>query len=211
MKKQFSLNRTWSKAYGFLTANLFICMVLMVYVTANSSSLPHPYIWASFILLLIVFLLFFIPFVASLTVKGMDIDDEYLTLHFFFFKSLKYNFNEIRYYATAANGSMRAGYNHSVILEFTDGKRFQVAYPMIEDYKSFLEFMRSSDLEFYGYIGQNNWKRKGKPLSKKWVVARYETDLEKNMGKTTGVFILYFYGIIALAMSLAMLRYLILF
>jgi len=209
--KLFYLNRSYSKACVFLVGNLVVFGFLLFVATQNSTSLPHPYLWASFILLLLFLLLYMLISMTSLVVKEVQISEDHIILKFFLFKSRNYNFNELRYYATADFGTGRSGLFHSVVLEFSDGNRYQVAYPIIENYKKFLEFMRNSNFDYYGYIGQNNWRRKSKPLSKKWVVARSQKDLEKDIEKKKGVLILYVYGFSMFAMNLALLRYFIVY
>ena len=170
-----------------------------------------PWLWASISIMALFLVLIGVYIGGSRTVIKLEINETLFILHFLFNKSVKYQFADVRQYATATFGSGRSGHFHSVVLEFVDGKRFQVAYPVIANYKAFLEFMRSSTFEFYGYIGQNNWRRTNKPLSKKWVVARYEKEFENDVGKRKGLTILYFVGILMLAMNLFLLRYFVIF
>lgn len=209
MKKLFYLNKRWSYATGFLMINLLVCIFLMSGLTATSKSLPLPYLWFMGLLLLLVVMVVAFVITGPTLVKEIVFEKDILSLHFFFFKSKQYRFNQLKQYATAAYGGGRYIMAHSVILEFEDGKRYHVADPIIENYRQFYEFMEEGEFERFGYIGQNNWRKKSKPLSKKWVVERDEKELIKAIEKKKGVIILYVYGIIALAMNYTMVRYLI--
>ncbi|WP_319501205.1 hypothetical protein [uncultured Draconibacterium sp.] len=209
MKKLFYLNKRWSNAAGFSMINLAVCILLMSGLTATLESLTLPYLWSAGLLLLLVVMMVAFVITGPALVKEVVVEKDIFTLHFFFFKSRQYQFNQLKQYATAAYGGYRYIMAHSVILEFEDGKRYQVADPIIENYKAFYEFIKDSDFDCFGYIGQNNWRKKNKPLSNKWVVERDEKELIKAIEKKKGVIILYFYGIIALAMNYAMVRYLI--
>lgn len=209
MKRLFYLNRRWSYAAGFLIINLVVCILLMSGLTATSKSLPLPYLWFTGLLLLLGLLIVAFVNTGNALVKEVVFEKDIFTLHFFFFETKQYRFNQLNQYATAIYGNGRYIMAHSVILEFEDGKRFQVADPVIDNYKQFYEFMNCGEFECFGYIGQNNWRKKNKPLSKKWVVEGDEKELIKAIEKKKGVIILYIYGIIALAMNYAMVRYLI--
>ncbi|WP_163321872.1 hypothetical protein [Draconibacterium mangrovi] len=209
MKELFYLNRRWSYAAGFLIINLVVCILLMSGLTAISKNLSFPYLWSTGFLLLLGLMIVAFVNTGSTLVKEVVFEKDTFTLHFFFFKSKHYKFNQLKQYAAAAYGGYRYIMAHSVILEFDDGKRYQVADSIIENYKAFYEFMKASDLDCFGYIGRNNWRKKNNPLSKKWVVERDEKELIKAIEKKKGVIILYFYGIITLVMNFAMVRYLI--
>ena len=209
MKKLFYLNKRWSYAAGFLMINLLVCILLMSGLTATSKSLPLPYLWIIGSLLLLGLMIVAFVVTGTALVKEVELEKDIITLHFLLFKTKQYRFNQLKQYATAAYGGGRYIMAHSVILEFEDGKRYQVADPIIENYKAFYEFIRDSDSDCFGYIGRNNWRKKNKPLSKKWVVERDEKELIKAIEKKKGVIILYFYGIIMLAMNFAMVRYII--
>jgi len=208
MKKSFYLNKKWGRAYLFAIINLIMAIVLLFFLAFEVKELP--WLWASIAVVILLIGLAGVFFGASRNVREIEINDSSLVLHFLFKKPLDYQFEDVQQYATAAFGSGRSGLFHSVVMEFRDGKRFQVAYPIIENYKAFLEFMRNSTFEYYGYIGQNNWKGK-KPLSNKWVVARDEKDLEKDLDKKKGLNILYFVGIFMLTMNVVILRYFIVY
>ena len=209
MKKLFYLNRRWSYAAGFLLINLVVCILLMSGLTATSRNLPLPYLWFIGLLFLLGLMIFAYIITGDTLVKEVVYENDSFILHFFFFKSKQYSSNQLKQYATAAYGGGRYIMAHSIILEFDDGRRYQVADPIIENYKDFYEFIEDGDFNRFGYIGQNNWRKKNKPLSKKWVVERDEKELINTIEKKKGVIILYIYGIIALAMNYAMVRYLI--
>lgn len=209
MKKLFYLNRRWSKAAGFFLFSLVACFLLMSLLSAKSHSLPHSYLWSTGILLGLGTLIAALVITLQTQVKEVEICKDGFILHFFLFKQKKYRFDQLKQYATAVYGNFRYIMAHSVILEFEDGKRYQVADPIIDNYTQFYEFMMEGEFDCFGYIGQNNWRKKNKPLSKKWVVERYEKDLIKAIEKKKGVIILYLYGVIVLAMNYAMMRYLI--
>ena len=209
MKKVFYLNTRWSNAAGFLIMNLVVCVLLMSGLTATAKNLSHPYLWFIGFLSFLGLMIVAYAITGGKLVKEVVFEKDIFTLHFFFFKSKQYKFNQLKQYATAAYGGYRYIMAHSVILEFEDGKRYQVADPIIENYKAFYEFIKDSDSDCFGYIGRNNWRKKNKPLSKEWVVERDEKELIKAIEKKKGVIILYFYGIIMLAMNFAMVRYII--
>ncbi|WP_167613294.1 hypothetical protein [Maribellus sediminis] len=211
MKKLFYLNKSWSNAVRFYIVNFLVVLLLMGSLTASAKNLSHPYIWTSSIFLLFLFLVFVFLVVGKTLVKELEIEKDSFTLKFFLFESKKYSPDQLKQYATALYGGYRYSRSHSVILEFEDGKRYQVADPIIDNYSEFYEFIRTSEFECFGYIGQNSWRRKHKALSKKWVVERDEKELIEKIGKKKGVIILYLYGLIALGMSLGMIRYLIVF
>ncbi len=209
MKKLFYLNRRWSKAAGFFLFSMVACFLLMSLLSAKSLSLPHSYLWSIGILLGLGLLIAVLVITVQTQVKEVEIEKDYFILHFFLFNQKMYRFNQLKQYATAAFGGNRYIMAHSVILEFDDGKCYQVADPIIDNYKQFYEFMLEGDFDYFGYIGQNNWRKRNRPLSKKWVIDRNEKDLIKSIEKKKGVIILYIYGIIALAMNYAMVCYLI--
>lgn len=169
-----------------------------------------PWLWASISLAVLFLVLIGIFSGTSRIVKELEINNTSFVLHFLFRKPVEYQFNDLRQYATASFGTGRSGLFHSVVLEFIDGQRFQIASAIIENYMSFLEFMRNGAFEFYGFIGQNNWRR-NKSLSKKWVVARNEKDQEKEIGKNKGMTFFYIIGFFILTMNIVMLRYLIIY
>lgn len=209
MKKLFYLNKRWSNAVAFLIVNLVVCVLLMSGLTATSKTLSYPYLWSAGLLLLLGLMIIAIALTVATLVKYVVFEKDIFTLHFFFFKSKQYRLNQLKQYATAAYGGYRYIMAHSVILEFNDGKRYQIADPIIHSYKQFYEFVKNGNFDCFGYIGRNSWRKKNKPLSKKWVVERDEKELIKAIEKKKGVIILYFYGIITLAMNFALVRYLI--
>lgn len=209
MKKVFNLNRKWAGAYLFAIISTVCALGLLTLLAFEIKD--RSWMFASFAFSVLVIVSVGVLISSMRIVKKIEIIDTSFVLHFFLIKPLKYQFEDVQQYATAAFGSGRAGLFHSVVIEFRDGKRFQVAYPVIENYKTFLEFMRNSTFEYYGYIGQNKWRRTRKPLSNKWVVAREEKDLEKDLDKKKGLNILYFVGIFMLIMNGVILRYFIVY
>ncbi|WP_297099029.1 hypothetical protein [uncultured Draconibacterium sp.] len=208
MKKLFYLNRRWSNAAGFFLFNLVVCFLLMIVLSAFAENLKHSYLWSLGILLGFGLMINAIVITLQTQVKEVEIEKDCFILHFFLLNQKKYRLDQLKQYATAVYGNGRYIMAHSVILEFDDGKRYQVADPIIDNYKDFYEFIKAREFECFGYIGQNNWRKKNKPFSKKWVVERNEKELIKTIEKKKGVIILYIYGIIALAMNYAMVRYL---
>ena len=181
----------------------------MIVLSALAENLKHSYLWSLGILLGFGLMIIAIVITLQTQVKEVEIKKDCFILHFFLLNQKKYRFDQLKQYATAAYGGGRYVMAHSIILEFDDGKRYQIADPIIENYKDFYEFIEDGDFNCFGYIGQNNWRKKNKPLSKKWVVERDEKEMIKAIEKKKGVIILYVCGIIALAMNYAMVRYLI--
>lgn len=133
----------------------------------------------------------------------IEIDSTSIVFHLPLNRTKRYKFEAVRYYATASFGG-RAGCFHSLVLEFSDGERFQIPSVKIVGYNDFLQFLRKRNFDFLGFIGQNNWRRKHKVLSTKWAIPRYEKELEAEIGKKNGLFILYFAGVCLFFMNVFM-------
>lgn len=202
MKKVFFANKQWNNAQYFATANIWLASVLFFILGFHIKNLPF---WATESIGL---LSLFILFVLVRLLIGYPIRIELNTSSFAFYfplgRTKKYNFSEVRLYATASFGG-RGSYCHSVVLEFTDGNRIQIPSVKFDGYKEFIQFLQNNNFAFFGYIGQNNWRRKNRPLSTKWVVARYEKELEKEIDKKSGIIFLYFTGIFLLVMNVVVL------
>ncbi len=202
MKKVFFANKQWNNALYFVAVNIWLASVLFFILGFYIENLP---LWAivgmGLLSLLILFVLVKVLFEYPIRIK---LNTSSFVFYFPLARTKKYNFSEVRLYATASFGG-RGSYCHSVVLEFTDGNRIQISSVKFDGYKEFLHFLQNYNFAFFGYIGQNNWRRKNRPLSTKWVVARYEKELEKEIGKKSGIIFLYFTGIFLLVMNVVVL------
>lgn len=128
-----------------------------------------------------------------------------LVFHFVFGESKKYALSEIKKYASAAYGNGKSGFNHGLVFEFNDGYRTVVTDRFILNYNDFLGQIEASELEYFGYIGVNNWRRKSKPLKLWKTFTNEEEQLKAKIGKTPGRFFEYFGAFIVFAMNLLLL------
>ncbi len=207
MKKVFHPNSRWNNSQVFITVNSSLAFVFLFALSFYVENMP---LWlpVSIGLLFIIIIYLLINELLLFPVK-IEVDSSYFGFYFPLNKVRKYNFDEVRLFATASYGNWRLGNFHSVIMEFNDGFRIQIPSVKIMDYNEFLRFMRTGSFKSLGFIGQNNWRQKNKPLSKKWVVERYENELVTEIGKKRSLFILYFYSILIFSMNVTMLYLLI--
>lgn len=201
MKKVFIANKKWNNAMYFALLNGWLAIIGLFILGFYVKNLP---LWAT-LTWGALFLFLFSFFVKELLKWPIEIEinSTSIVLHLPINRTKEYKLDEVRYYATASLGA-RAGYYHSVVLEFTDGERFQIPSLRIVGYNDFLQFLRNGNFDFFGFIGQNNWRRKHKALSTKWVIPRYEKELEDEIGKNNGLFILYFAGVVLFFMNVSM-------
>ena len=134
--------------------------------------------------------------------QEVEISDEIFIIRFPFGKQKEYLKEQILYFATGAMAYMRGGYCHSVIFEFNDNSRVAVSSIMINNYDQFLETVKRMDLKYYGFIGKNNWRKKHKPISKKWITHNEEEQLVSIIGKESGVVFSYILGFIFVLLNL---------
>ncbi len=203
MKKVFHPNTKWNNAYLFTFVNTLFAFVLLFILSFYVSNMP---VWLQIIIIpLFFFILYALVKDLISTPAKLELDSSAFVFYFHFNKIRKYSFNDIRYYATATYGNSRGGLFHSVVLEFLDGNRIQIPSVKFDNYLEFLQFMRNSSFEFFGFIDQKNWRNKNKPLSKKWVVARNEIELEAKIGKKNDLFFLYFMSACIFILNVTML------
>jgi hypothetical protein len=199
MKHLFGANIKWAGLRRFVNINLVVSCILLFILGFQVKGLP---IWIVVFISSILFFSLFIEIIGSINNIPYKIEIFGEGLIFYLpFKKTEYNFNDIRYYATASTYYQRGAYCHSVIFEFSDNNRICVTSIAIEDYNKFLKFVESLGLSYYGFIGKYNWKRKGKPISKKWITYKEEEDILLTIGKEPGYLFIYVLGIIFLILN----------
>jgi hypothetical protein len=207
MKQVFSsnkkLNRIRSFGAGSILLNFLLLFILSLQIENVSSCLIISISTIIFIVILIAL------YQSNNNPTRIEIENYSFTFYFPFSKPKNYKFDDVVCYATSCDGNYRVAFYHAVVLEFSDNYRTLVSDLRIENYQEFLEFIRRSKFEYFGYIGQKIWRRKSKPLSKKWVVKREEAELEKKIGKETGKF--YFYSMTAMSILMNMVMLYVLF
>lgn len=203
MKKTFHPNRKWINISAFLLVNSLASFILLFLLGITVDDLPNwiPYLLPGIIILSLFY--FFREW--SLIPQKVEIEDKTLTFSFLFAGVKSYEMDEVVCYATAIYGSGRSLFCHAIILEFNDQRRIAIPAIKIENYPVFLEFIKTSSIEFFGFIGQNNWRRVHKPLSKKWAIPRIEKQFEDAIGKTKNYFVFYFIGFLLLLMNATIL------
>jgi hypothetical protein len=198
MKNVFEANTKYNNAMYFVALNSCFSMLALFVLSFYVKDMPLWLIISSGVLFFFVLYVF----VLELTRAPIQIQLNTVSIVFRFpmNRIKEYKLADIRYYATACWGG-RAGHYHSVVMEFADGERIQIPSIKFEAYKEFLQYLRNSDIEFFAFIGQNNWRRKNKALSTKWVIPRYEKELEDEIDRKNGLFYLYLAGVFLFVMN----------
>jgi Ca2+/Na+ antiporter len=191
MKNVFEANTKYNNAMYFVALNSCFSMLALFVLSFYVKDMPLWLIISSGVLFFFVLYVFVLELTRA--PNQIRINTTSIVFRFPMNRTKEYKLADIRYYATACWGG-RAGHYHSVVMEFADGERIQIPSIKFEAYKEFLQYLRNSDIEFFAFIGQNNWRRKNKALSTKWVIPRYEKELEAEIGKNKGLLFLYFLG-----------------
>lgn len=203
MKQVFSSNKKSNRIRSFGAVSALLNFLLLFMLSFQVEKLP---LWTIISVFVIVFIIvFFVIYKSNNIPMKIEIDKFSFIFYYPFSKIIKYKFEDLSCYATANYGGGWSGQYHSIIFEFKYGSRIAIPSFRIVNYKELLDYMRSSNFEYFGYIGQNRWHRKNIPLSKKWVVARNENELESEIGRDKALFTVYFGVIMSVIINITIL------
>jgi len=203
MKYVYISNIRSNRVRNFGPISIILNVLLLFALSLQVEKLP---LWIVVSIFIIVFFVFLMGLYKSINIPmRIEINEFSFIFYYPFSTNKKYMFEDLSCYATASYGGIWSGRYHSIIFEFRYGSRIAVPSFRIKNYMGLLDFMKNSNFEYFGYIGQSRWHRKNKPLSKKWVIAREEKELELEIEKDKALFTVYFGMIMSIIMNITIL------
>jgi len=203
MKQVYSSNIRSNRIRSFGAISILLNFLLLFALSLQVEKLP---LWIVVSIFIIVFFVILMGLYKSNNIPmKIDINEFSFIFYYPLSTNKKYKLDDLSCYATGSYGGVWSGSYHSIIFEFRYGSRIAVPSFRIKNYTELLDFMKNSNFEYFGYIGQNRWHRKNKPLSKKWVIAREEKELELEIEKDKALFTVYFGIIMSIIMNITIL------
>lgn len=205
MNRIFNTNKKLNRVKNFALVNGAISFVLLFILSFEVQNLGN---WVRIIYLLFFAIIVVILFLESLLISNkIEVGPSYFIFYFLLKKSHKLPFESLEMYATACYGNGRLAFYHAIVFQFSGKPKFLVSELQIEDYTELLNFMQESNFTYFGYIGQNNWKKRA--WSKKWVTKTEEKWMLGKLGKNKGLFSFYFANLFLCVINVSMLYVLI--